>query len=467
MGSRRLTYRELEETLRSVTDAVSGLKAKIDAVQEENGLLRRANESLQRRLEYYENSNSPPSADSLEWRRQKRERARQRKEGGGSKEGKKPGGRAGHPGTSRKHSPQKTEKHGFPVGASGEPILPRCACGGRTRMDGHKARDIVDVRIETFETRHVTEQARCECCGAVTGAPDGLPRKGSYGRGLVGMLSEVRALRVPHEGVARFAASALGVKMAKSTVINSQARSSDRMKDEFDCIMGKVLASDSLGVDETGMPLGGRDGWAWTIQSGKNIAVVYSKSRGSLVPDTYLDKYGGAVVSDGLSVYKRFDPGGRHQICWAHELRNARHASQKDGAAPEAALLHGDLKWTFGEAKRLAERGHSARQRLAMNHMLSGALDRYRHVPDGDLQKLLARLDRHLPNMFTFLEYPGVEPTNNASERALRYVVVFRKTSGQIKGGYESMKRMSYFVTCVLTWRAHGKSVAQEVARLI
>ena len=76
MGSRRPTYRELEETLRSVTDAVSGLKAKIDAVQEENGLLRRANESLQRRLEYYGNSNSPPSADSLEWRRQKRERAR-------------------------------------------------------------------------------------------------------------------------------------------------------------------------------------------------------------------------------------------------------------------------------------------------------------------------------------------------------------------------------------------------------
>ena len=88
-------------------------------------------------------------------------------------------------------------------------------------------------------------------------------------------------------------------------------------------------------------------------------------------------------------------------------------------------------------------------------------------MPDGDLQKLLARLDRHLPNMFTFLEYSGVEPTNNASERALRYVVVFRKTSGQIKGGCESMKRMSYFVTCVLTWRAHGKSVAQEVAKLI
>ena len=32
MGGRRLAYRKLDETLRSVTDVMSGLKAKIDAV---------------------------------------------------------------------------------------------------------------------------------------------------------------------------------------------------------------------------------------------------------------------------------------------------------------------------------------------------------------------------------------------------------------------------------------------------
>ena len=90
------------------------MKIKIDAVQEENGLLRRSIESLQRRLEYYENPNSPPPTDSLGWRRQRRERARQRKEGGGSKEGKKPGGRVGHPGTSRKHSPRKRKRTASP-----------------------------------------------------------------------------------------------------------------------------------------------------------------------------------------------------------------------------------------------------------------------------------------------------------------------------------------------------------------
>ena len=82
MGSRRSAYRELEEALRSVTDNVSSMKIKIDATQKKNDLLRRSIESLQRGLEYYENPNSPPSTDSLGWRRQRRERARQRKECG-------------------------------------------------------------------------------------------------------------------------------------------------------------------------------------------------------------------------------------------------------------------------------------------------------------------------------------------------------------------------------------------------
>ena len=56
-------------------------------------------------------------------------------------------------------------------------------------MNGQRTRDIVDIRIKTFETRHITEQARCECCGAVTGSPDGLPGKGSYGKKLTSILS--------------------------------------------------------------------------------------------------------------------------------------------------------------------------------------------------------------------------------------------------------------------------------------
>ncbi len=66
-----------------------------------------------------------------------------------------------------------------------------------------------------------------------------------------------------------------------------------------------------------------------------------------------------------------------------------------------------------------------------------------------------------------FLQYPGADPTNNVTGQDLRYVVAFRKISGRIKGGSRAMKRMPNFVSCVLTWRRQGLSVAEEVAKIV
>ncbi len=49
--------------------------------------------------------------------------------------------------------------------------------------------------------------------------------------------------------------------------------------------------------------------------------------------------------------------------------------------------------------------------------------------------KVLDKMQWQAPRMFAFLEHPGVDSTNNASERALRYIVVFREIIGQTKGG--------------------------------
>ena len=69
--------------------------------------------------------------------------------------------------------------------------------------------------------------------------------------------------------------------------------------------------------------------------------------------------------------------------------------------------------------------------------------------------------------LFTFLEHEGVEPTNNRAERALSYIVLLRKIFCQIKGGRRSMERWGHLATCVRTWRAQGKSIMEEVCRII
>ena len=104
-----------------------------------------------------------------------------------------------------------------------------------------------------------------------------------------------------------------------------------------------------------------------------------------------------------------------------------------------------------------------------MECMLEAMLDRYRQQEgiDPDLDKVVARLTNALPCLFAFVEYWFIQPTNNDAERVLHYVVVFHKINGQIKGGAEYMRSMSNFVSCVLAWRNHGKSVAGEVAKLV
>ena len=98
-----------------------------------------------------------------------------------------------------------------------------------------------------------------------------------------------------------------------------------------------------------------------------------------------------------------------------------------------------------------------------MQNMLLGYVDAW----GGSLEPLLKRMHRAPPCMFTFLEYEGVEPTNNGAERALHPVVLQFKISGQIKGGLVWMNRYGWFNTCTSTWKLQGKSIVVEVAKII
>ena len=83
--------------------------------------------------------------------------------------------------------------------------------------------------------------------------------------------------------------------------------------------------------------------------------MIYSNTRGALVLDQYMNGYNGVVTSDGYPAYKRFDPGGRHQRCWAHELRALLYGWQKKGASLFAGVLYRQMQQLFKDAKECLE----------------------------------------------------------------------------------------------------------------
>ena len=71
---------------------------------------------------------------------------------------------------------------------------------------------------------------------------------------------------------------------------------------------------------------------------------------------------------------------------------------------------------------------------------------------------LCRALDRLWPALWAFLDAEGVEPTNNAAERALRPAVLWRKGSfgTQSDAGARFVERL---LTVVATCQQHGRSV--------
>ncbi|MDI1496109.1 MAG: Transposase [Cenarchaeum symbiont of Oopsacas minuta] len=108
----------------------------------------------------------------------------------------------------------------------------------------------------------------------------------------------------------------------------------------------------------------------------------------------------------------------------------------------------------------------NARVRCAFEYTFACMLDWYRNFEMPEMKNLIKRLMNSTRALFTFIENKDIPSTNNAAKRALHDVAIYRKISDQIRG-LESMKRMSNFLTCVLTWKAYGKNVFEEVFRIV
>ena len=66
-------------------------------------------------------------------------------------------------------------------------------------------------------------------------------------------------------------------------------------------------------------------------------------------------------------------------------------------------------------------------QVLPIEKRLFALAERQVNAPNKQVRNLARALGAHLPHFFTFVCAEGVEPTNNAAERALRPAVVWRK----------------------------------------
>ncbi len=76
---------------------------------------------------------------------------------------------------------------------------------------------------------------------------------------------------------------------------------------------------------------------------------------------------------------------------------------------------------------------------------------------DAPMSVLCQRVERFLPELFTFVAAPLVSADNNAAERSLRPAVVSRKISGGTRSP-EGSTTKSVLASLFGTWRLRGRN---------
>lgn len=393
--------------------------AVIQALVLEVGHLREQMAWLQERLKVDSgNSSKPPSSDGPGSGNRAQRRASQRKRGA----------QKGHPGTYRELVPE-SEVDGV------QDCTPAavCECGGAVNVQGkpvrHQVFDIPPVQPVVQEYRLYS--GVCAQCGRGHRAPlpQGVPsgQIGPRALALVGVLGT--RFHLTQGKIRDLLAQTLGLDFSIGAISQAHGKVAAALKAPVTAAAATLVDAQVLHVDETRYPREGSANWVWGVIQPKLAVFSILPSRARyVITDLIGHAPTGVVVSDRYAAYAHID-AGRRQVCWAHLLRDFTRIAQRTGLAGRIGrrlLGLGYLMFRWRErGKTSAEQFEPIMRRLRLA------------LGQGAAQRLCKRtantcanLIKLWPALWGFIAHPGVEPTNNAAEQALRGIVLKRKISG-------------------------------------
>jgi hypothetical protein len=432
--------RLLKQQVGTLTTQVKNLQAEVEKLQE------RLHKTSQ-------NSSKPPSSDPPHVPPQTKRVKGQHP----------PGGQAGHPGAGRKLKPlQEVDRVvvSKPVGCL------CCGClllGEDPQPQRHQVTELPPSHPQVTEYQQHT--LTCLVCGAENRAawPREMPTScfGARVQALTGYLSG--RFGVSKRDTAEMLADIYRVDMSLGSIPTQEQRVSQALKDVVTKAQAYVQQQAVANVDETSWPQFHETGWLWVGVTPHVTVFKRFATRGAGGVDDLLGPaYPGTVGSDRYSAYNHLAITQR-QVCWAHLKRDFQAFVDRGGQSQIVGrLLLLQVEQLFARWHRVRD-GTLSRQdfQQAMHpirHEVHCLLHIGTHLKRRETRQTCLNLLKLEPALWTFVEVGGVEPTNNAAERALRRGVLWRRRSfgTQSDAGSRFVERI---LTAVTTLRQQNRNV--------
>jgi transposase len=327
----------------------------------------------------------------------------------------------------------------------------------------HQVTEVPPLRAEV--TEHRLHRVACPACGAQTRAtpPPGIPT-GAFGPRLQATVAVLTGrYRLSRREVVDVCETLLEAPLCLGSANALCQATADALAQPVAEVAATLPRAAVANADETRWRQAGQGRWLWTVVTALATVFVIATSRGSGVIKGLLgEAFAGILGSDRWSAYGWLDVAFR-QVCWAHLKRDFQALADRGGpAAPVGTaalgLIH-DLFTIWHQFRDGAlDRARLQAQLQPVQDAFGALLSAGSQCPDAKAAGLCRALARLWPALWTFGDVEGVEPTNNAAERALRPAVLWRKGSfgTQSDGGARFVERL---LTVTATCKQQGRSV--------
>lgn len=455
--SRDAQLDELKTLLRGALERVGALEERVTrielekaALEKENAELKEENAELRARLnQNSQNSNKPPSSDGPEVTRPQ-----------GPTSPRKRGGQPGHGGAKRARLAADQVIDHRPTRCR------RCAKPLEGTDPNAKWFQVIELpELKPHVTEHRGHALHCAGCGAVTEQPlpDGVLQHG-FGPRLCGFIAYLTGrCRLSKRQVVELCEDALGVPLSTGAVCAIEQDVSAALARPVEEARAAVRAQPVVHVDETGWREDKQKAWLWTAVTSVAVVFQIARSRGSVIAQELLGtEFPGWLVTDRWSAYTWVSALQR-QLCWSHLARDVRGMAERGGVGGELALLiqaETDKMFDWwarvrdGTMKRHRFQRLMKPVRAEVERLLVDASSRAESKTAGMCREIL----KLRAALWTFVDQAGVDPTNNAAERAIRPAVLWRKGSFGTDSSVGS-RFAERVLTAVATVRLRGGNV--------
>jgi transposase len=264
----------------------------------------------------------------------------------------------------------------------------------------------------------------------------------------------------------------LGVTISRSQLAVIIGKVTRALEQPYQGLFDRLPDQERLNIDETGHKQNRLAMWTWCFRAELYTLFKIDPTRSTDVLINALGtEFEGVLGCDYFSSYRsylrRFDVS--MQFCLAHLIRDVKFLTTLPDVRDRAygERLREALKGLFAVIHRreqISDDMFQVKLKLARADVLRCGMT---NVPATRHSRNMAnRFKNHGNSYFQFITTPGVEPTNNLAEQAIRFVVIDRRiTQGtRSDGGNRWCERIW---TVIATCTQQGRSVFEYLEAVV